>query len=111
MAQENSETVYLLDPPNIDLCRYCLSNQTECNSIFINPCKCTNPICESCLKIQLEYTHSKICEICRSPFVITNEMKKLITDTDNPNNELESNIPSGTEILFMDTDNLHNTDN
>ncbi|XWV26253.1 putative orfan [Tupanvirus soda lake] len=58
----------------LDHCKYCLQNPIENTSKFVKPCKCTNPVCVSCLKRQLELKRVTKCEICVSEINITDEM-------------------------------------
>lgn len=59
---------------DLDKCKYCLQHSKETTSPFVNPCLCTNPICLGCLKKQIDFRKSTVCEICMAEFQITADM-------------------------------------
>jgi len=73
LAEENHNTDDLSEF-DIPICRYCLESQIDLKDIqLINPCKCTNPICQKCfnIKIKLGDDTTPRCELCREPFTMT----------------------------------------
>jgi len=95
------ETTIEINPNNQLVCKYCLQNENETNSKFVNPCLCTNPVCIACLKHQIGLTQTLICEICKGSIVITPEMDIDTSETSINNNISETSIDnniSGTSI-------------
>ena|SRR5271154_2293499 len=49
----------------MNVCKYCQRSITELGDVkLIRPCKCTNPVCESCFQ---KYA---ICEICKESCIL-----------------------------------------
>ena len=61
----------ILDVP---ICKYCFENAAECTSKLITPCKCTNPVCLSCLRRKIELKNVIVCEICNTSYNLTPDM-------------------------------------
>jgi hypothetical protein len=89
------ETTIEINPNNQLVCKYCLQNENETNSKFVNPCLCTNPVCIACLKHQIGLTQTLICEICKGSIIITVEMDivmpKTNSDDNTPEDEFSTN--------------------
>lgn len=67
-------------------CKYCWNIKDETNEQFLNPCKCTDPICRSCLQKKINISRNYICEICRSVYIISPDINIIRINVTNPTN-------------------------
>ena len=123
MNYKVSEHIYCISKGNhhsmadIIMCKYCLESSNSNPRIeLITPCKCTDPVCVACLQEQIIKTKKIECEICVSPFIVTNIFLDQIKDKiDNGtyikllnaaiNNKLDNNVLNETDIIQLFNEN------
>ena len=110
MTTFNEIVIEIDKPANSDVptCKYCWETQKEITDPFLTPCKCTNPICLSCLKRRIKLMNPTTCEICQEEYVIGMELGIEIPPANMlQNSQPTSNVVPQNRILIYHSEENH----